>query len=321
MIPNYYVYAAKSNKNFTSQKGFFYIQISGDGKTTKRKIQVTLSSLDRTKEQTINFKDVSSGTSFPNNHNFKLLTTSSKSKKSSDIYYVIFVLKFSYSKTAHYMSKASYTNKVDTYRLNFNKYNNGDTGISTMNNTGHNIVKKDETLEMQINAANCGIGPVKDGYSVSNATANVNLSRGYYSKLEIDPNGGIFQGKTDVYVYGIKACESQMEIPNPERDGYVFIGWTLEKGKNCGGAQYDGTTRKFTFCGTSTSPTIIEDANSCTLRAEWFKNDGNLVLPEAGGKDMSLIFIVIGTAILIFLTKKNRHQLKNERRKINEKSF
>ena len=53
------VYAV--NTEFQSLKGFFYIQISGNGKTTKRKIQVTLSSKDRTKEQTVAFSDVSSG--------------------------------------------------------------------------------------------------------------------------------------------------------------------------------------------------------------------------------------------------------------------
>lgn len=290
------VYGA--NTEFSNKKGYFYIQISGNGKTTKRKIEVTLATSDRTKEQTVNFKDISSGSSYPNNHNFKLLTTSSKTKKSTDIYYVIFLLKFSYSKPAHYISKASYTNKVDTYRLNFNKYNNGDTGISTMNNIGHNSSQKDEILEMQINAANCGIGPVKDGYIVSNAIANVNLRKEYYCSLQIDPNGGFYKNKNIKQNIGANICETQIQISNPEREGYVFIGWTLEKGKNCSGANFNNNTKKFTYCGQSISSTNIGKDDTCTLKAEWLKNDENLMLPETGGKDISFIFIVIGIIIL-----------------------
>jgi len=50
------VYAVESNKSFTNKKGYFYIQISGNGKTTKQRIDVTLSSLDKTKEQSLTLK-------------------------------------------------------------------------------------------------------------------------------------------------------------------------------------------------------------------------------------------------------------------------
>lgn len=47
-----------ANAEFSTKQGFFFIQISGDGKTTKRKITVTLSSTDRVNTQTVKFSEV-----------------------------------------------------------------------------------------------------------------------------------------------------------------------------------------------------------------------------------------------------------------------
>lgn len=51
----------------------------GNGKETKRKVEITLNSTDRSKSQTISFKEAGvSG--YSDNHNFQILTTTAKTK-------------------------------------------------------------------------------------------------------------------------------------------------------------------------------------------------------------------------------------------------
>jgi len=241
---------------------------------------------------------------YSNQHNFKLLSQTIKSKKANS-YYVIFVLKFSYIKPAHYQANGSFSNKVDGYRFNFNKYvTDGSSEINTVNNTGHNESNKTEVIEVQINAANCGLGTSDNTLAPKNATGNINLSKNYYSSLIIDPNGGSHEGKSSKYTMGIKTCENQTMIADPVKEGCVFLGWTFSKGKNCIGASFDNNTKMFIYCGNGTSSSNPGNDNTCTLKAEWFKNDSNLVLPDAGGKDLSLILFVICDILGRFLSGK-----------------
>ena len=244
------------------------------------------------------------GTGYSNRHNFKILTTTSKTKK-ADKYYVVFLFNFSYTKPAHYSASGSRSGNIENYRFNFNNY---DTGVSTVNNKGHNIVNTTETVEMQINAANCGFTPVEENGNPSNATGYINLNKNYYSGLTVDPNGGTHDAKTNKYNYGIKVCESKVTIANPERKGYVFLGWTLTKGKNCTGATFDSETGEFTYCGASTSSTNLGNDNTCVLTAVWLKNDSTLVLPEAGGIDLSNILILSGLGCIIFAVFKIKNK-------------
>lgn len=290
----YYEYLLNLNKSsnklaratgFTTKSGFFFIQISGDGKTTKRKVSVTLSSIDLTKKQTAQFSEVAvSG--FSDNHNF-VITAATSQTQLTDIYYTILVLKFSYTKTAHYFAGKSYTDKVDGYRFNFNKYNLENTGESTVNNTGHNIANTTEIIDVQINAANCGIGNTDKDYTPLNATGYINLRRGYYSKLTINPNGGIHNSNSTSYTYGIKTCETIADIAPPTKEGYIFKGWTLTKGTNCKGASFDANTNKFTYCGASTSNTSASAENTCTLTANWEKIYGNIIVTKVDAEDES----------------------------------
>ena len=50
---------ASIDEPFATKKGYFYIHIYGNGKETKRKVDVPLSSNDRNKTKTINFKESS----------------------------------------------------------------------------------------------------------------------------------------------------------------------------------------------------------------------------------------------------------------------
>lgn len=289
---------------FTTTKGYFFIQISGDGKTTKKKISVTLTSTNRETQQKVTFSEVNvSG--YSNNHNFKIVTGTSNTQL-TDTYYTIIVLQFSYTKTAHYLAKGSYSDKVDGYRFNFRKYTYNNEGESTVNNTGHNSTNTTETIDVQINAANCGIGSNTSDNATSHATGYITLSKGYYSSLSINPNGGTHNGKTSTYTYGTKVCETTATIVAPTRVGYVFTGWTLSKGSNCSGASFNSTSNVFTYCGKSTSSSGVSSANTCTLTANWKKVDE--VLPDAGGIPLDILFIMAGIILITFLKYKKEKQ-------------
>ena len=258
---------SSSSTNFSTKSGYFFIQISGNGKTTKRKISVTLSTIDRYEQQTVKFSEVAvSG--YSDNHNFTILTASSKAQMTDDCY-TIFTMDFSYTKPAHYYAKGSYSNKVEGYRFNFQKYTYENSAESTVNNTGHNSSNVTERISLQINAANCGINRVDNKYKASNATGYINLSKNYYSSLQINPNGGTHNGKTSTYNYGTNVCETQVSIGPPTRYGYRFTGWSLLKGSNCTGASFNSSTNKFTYCGKSTSSSSVSSSNTCVLKANW----------------------------------------------------
>lgn len=291
---------ASQMEPFTTKKGFFYIHIYGNGKETKRKVEITLNSTDRSKSQTISFKEAGvSG--YSDNHNFQILTTTAKTKATEQNSYSVFSFKFSYTKPAHYKAGHSYSEKTDDYRFNFNKSPTDTT--TTVNNTGHNAVDTTETLQMQINLTNCGI--TFAGEKKSNATGHINLSKGYYSGLTIDPNGGIHDGKNSKNIYGIKCCLTEATINNPTRKGYAFIGWTFIKGNNCGSVTFDKNTSKFKYCGKSTSNSNVGNDDTCTLKAEWIKNNESLVLPETGLIDYSLCIMAIGV-IMILISRKEK---------------
>ena len=279
---------ASIDEPFATKKGYFYIHIYGNGKETKRKVDITLNSNDRNKTQTITFKE-SSLSGYSDNHNFQILTTSAKTQPTEQNSYSVFSFKFSYTKPAHYKAGHWYSDKTDDFRFNFNKSPTDTT--TTVNNAGHNITDTTETINMQINLTNCGI--TYSGGEKSNATGHINLRRGYYADLQIDSNGGNHAGKTNKYSYGIKCCCTEAIIVSPTRKGYAFIGWSFAKGKNCGGASFDKSTSKFKYCGIGTSTSSVGSENTCTLKAEWIKNDDTLILPETGYIDFSILIILI----------------------------
>lgn len=258
---------SSSKTQLTSKKGYFYILISGNGKTTKRLISVELSSTDMTKEQSVKLTEASvSG--YSDNHDFQIITPTVKTKLTGE-YYTILTMEFSYTKPAHYMSSGDYSDKVDGYRFNFKKYTLENEGNSTVNNTGHNISNTTETISLQINVANCGISQTSNQYIAKNATGYINLGKKYYSSLKINPNGGYHNGKNSTYTYGTKLCTTVANIENPKRDGYQFTGWTFSKGSYCKGASFDSSTNKFTYCGKCTNTSNVVSENICILKANW----------------------------------------------------
>ena len=285
---NAIILKASQNNAFSSKKGFFYINIYGNGKETKRKIEVTLSSTDKSKTQIITFKEVAvSG--FDDSHNLQIITNSTKTQATEQNTYSVFSFKFSYTKPAHFKAGHYYSNKTSGNRFNFNKSATDST--TTVNNMGHNASDVTEIIQMQINLANCGI--TFSGGEKSNATGHIVLNKDYYAGLTIDPNGGVHDGKTNKYNYGIKCCTTEVTINNPKRKGFAFIGWTFSKGSNCNGATFSNSTSKFKYCGTSMSNSSISNNDICTLKAEWIKNDDTLVLPETGLFDFKIPIILL----------------------------
>ena len=282
----------RANTQFTSKTGYFFIQISGDGKTTKRKVAINLSSTNLLEKQTVKLSEVGiSG--YSDNHNFKLITTTATTSI-ADSHYTIINIKFSYTKPAHFLAGPSYSNKVTGYRFNFN---DPATSSTSVNNTGHNVQDTTETITMQVNLANCGINKSTGEYVAKNATGYINLKHKYYSTLKIDPNGGTYNGSSKLYTYGPKECTSINTINDPVREGYIFTGWTLIKGSNCIGASFNSESKKFHFCGESKDNSSISSNDICTLKANWKRIE--LSLPEAGGKALDILFIIIGGIIVI----------------------
>lgn len=173
----------------TSKTGYYYLNISGDGTTSKYKIQITITNTNLSNQQTAKYSYVEV-TSTSNKKEFKLLWASGSTQlatKSGDrSYYEIVALKFSYKKTAHYRSTSSYENKVEGYRMNFSKYSYENDLPTTLNNTGHNEKDTTEVLYMQTNIMNCGMMDYSDGKKY-HTTANLDLYL-YYGGLKVNPN-------------------------------------------------------------------------------------------------------------------------------------
>ena len=271
---------------FNSTRGFFLIHIKGEGKETIRRINVYLSSLYRGSSQTIYFEEKDTN-GYVDNYNFQILTTSAETKPTEQNSYAVFSFQFSYTKPAHLKASHWYTDKTGNERFNFNKSPTDTT--TTINNTGHNAYDTTEIIDMQINLANCGIAALEVKHT--NATGHIELNRDYYSGLNIDPNGGVHDGKSYSYNYGVKCCQSEIAINNPTRDGYAFIGWTCSKGNNCENATFHNNV--FKHCGSGTSSDNVSSKNTCTLKAEWIKNNENFVLPEAGSNfDGRVVYMI-----------------------------
>ena len=249
---------------------------------------MNLSTLSRERSQTIYFTETDYNGQ-KDDFNFEILTHSARTKATEQNSYAVFSFKFSYTKPAHLKAKHWYSDKTGNERFNFNKSPTDTT--TTVNNTGHNVTDTTEVIDMQINLTNCGIAAA--GVPISFATGHIEVTRGYYAGLNIDPNGGVHDGRNYQYNYGVNCCCTETMINNPKRDGYAFIGWNFFKGNNCTNASFNND--KFVYCGKSTSSNDAGDDNTCTLKAEWIKNDDNFVLPEAGEKFniQSIIFMIV----------------------------
>ncbi len=268
----------------TTKTGYFYIVIEGNGSTTKRKVQVTITNTNLSNKQTAKFSEVAvSG--YSDSHKFTIISASTKTEL-ADKYYAIFALKFSYTKPAHYLAKGSYSDKCSGYRFNFSPYSQDNSLPTTVNNTGHNKTNTTETIQMQINIMNTGMMKDEDGKTY-HATGKITLSL-YYGGLKIDPNGGTWNNSTDISTFTAK-CGTTKNIANPTMRGYKFSGWTVINGNNANGSiktNSNGTT--FTYCGSSASFT--------TLKANWTVIE--LEMPEAGSNS-KLIIITIGLICFI----------------------
>ena len=80
------------------------------------------------------------------------------------------------------------------------------------------------------------------------------------SNLKIDPNGGSYRGKTDIYEAGDFLSNEQIKLGIPTRTGYTFDGWDIH------GSGRVNTDNKKYYMG----------YNDTTLVAQWKPNEYNL---------------------------------------------
>lgn len=92
--------------------------------------------------------------------------------------------------------------------------------------------------------------------------ANLKVRYNLISKnnLKIDPNGGTYQGKTEIVDRGEQLSNKKLPIYTPKRTGYTFTGWDIQ------GTGRMSANNKYYYMG----------YNDTTLVAQWKPNEYNL---------------------------------------------
>lgn len=260
----------------TRKRGYFYINISGDGKTTSLTVNVSVDSEDFNTESPIGITISVSGT---NNHGVSLEATHIETELSAGDEYNIICTNFSYTKPAHYVSSGEGVNyavnsKGNAMACHFN---------GTINNSGHNTANVAEMLQAYINIANAGLIDLSG--KAYHATLQVNLSR-QYGGIRVDPNGGNWKNGSTTFIsdtgpYWSYACGMKMSIANPSRPGYTFKGWSVTNGVDAHGSLSGNvygetiTSANSIFtCGGNASSVAqgVKNGYYTTLTANWQVN-------------------------------------------------
>ena len=207
------------------KSGKIYFKITGDGKTSNVNINIKHS-----KDISWNYFTENSSTwnlslSGTNNHNIKISDTSIQTKKSSDDQYTVFVIKMTYTQSAHYKKNGAVdTENPKGLRLNTLAYTkDGSSGESTANAP---LVHKNTTrsISIQVLSRCAGInntdskGGDKKIYSGCGAT--LNFTRPNRTVTFANGYGGNVATKT-------VSDGTYVTAPgNPSRYGYNFTSWT-----------------------------------------------------------------------------------------------
>lgn len=277
----------------TNKKGYFYINISGDGKTTLMTINVETNA-----SNTNSSAGIKISTSGTNNHNFKVSDSNiSTQLAAGGLDYNIIQMKFSYTKPAHYTA----TSGRENYAVNSNGTALACHFDNTLNNTGHNTSNVTENVHTYLNIINTGL--VELNNKSYHATLKINLNRDW-GGLRVNPNGGSWKFGTttynsNAYVIGHQ-CGWVSTIGNPTRTGYTFTGWTLTNGANAHGtltgnvygANITTANSSFTFGGKATNESgATASGYYSTLTANWSVNQYDVtcidvVGSKANGKEL-----------------------------------
>ncbi len=96
--------------------------------------------------------------------------------------------------------------------------------------------------------------------------------------VSVDPNGGIYEGKTDPTTYAIEADGTLALGENPTRDGYIFDGWELEDGSILEGNEVEVTGDMDLVAKWSLIVARIDDTfYSSIMKAEAVAVDGDTI--------------------------------------------
>lgn len=285
-----------STLNGTS--GYFNISITGDGKTTNLKINVTVSGTNTT-GKSIKAAFTSSGT---NNHGVKLLSTSVNTTESGTGTgtgsYNIITLGITYSKSAHYYAKGWLSGQLSDQ-----------AGMWTVgSNAAHSSSASTVTDYVRMNLTQAGLRTI-DGKTY-HATFTMGCYK-FYGALKVNPNGGkwtygsgTYTGTGEKFV-AANTCRSTASIPNPVREGYTFTGWSLtNKSKshstltgNLYGGTISSSASTFTYCSEADSAATAQngaydngtntytDYYSAVITANWKVNSYKVTVIDVAGSD------------------------------------
>lgn len=267
------------------KKGYFYLNIKGNGKTTNLKIDVQVDRKNTAKEAL----EVTYSSSGDNNHSVHISETSGKSKIADDGNYNLFSVGFSFKKPAHFGASISTNGSISKDFLveapgYFTTVNNQSAYILG----GYHSISSDITDGLvKLNATDVGLLDV-DG-KTNHVTININLKE-CYGGLKVNPNGGSWKSRNVTYtsetnINWAGKCGTTMTIANPVRVGYKFKGWTTYENSNgscsygkitgnvCGEVITSGSST-FTFCGEAASFLDAKTSSKkcyTTLTAMWEK--------------------------------------------------
>ena len=290
--------SSRATTNTNKKNGWFFITLLGDGKTTKIRIDTTLTEAYAPKKQ----GKVKKVTITPesNNHNVALSSYHSALQLDggNSGTYGVFACKLSYTKSPHvYGTEGAAVGLANDSigRFNFRDYHRNNSLPDTSNNGGHLLTPGTQTLSIQIFTPHMGFRPSKKDGSYAHAS-KILLFRPYKNKLTVNPNGGTWQGSGAIQVFEENGGVTK-QIPNPVPAVGVNVnfngnGGTAQKENiratksftnwsktGIGGGTLNGTT--YTYCAGTNAPITPITQNVLTAN---YKNNA-IQLPNAIRED------------------------------------
>lgn len=262
-----------------TQSGYFYIDISGDGKHSLVRVDVWINVTD-TDPNGNAWNGVTSGPityyamSGTNVHEIALTSTAEYTQLSMNATagnWNVMMIPLRYKKPAHRVAVNGWVmGNVPGLACEWYRYNSSDPYNYewTLNNTGHNSSDVYEYVYADVNIYNAGLNAYNG--EIYHATTHVELEarRG---GLQIDANGGVWNGNSSLSAADSTGwCGESKNIADPTRRGYTFKEWTFTNGSDSH-ASFDSDSKTFTYGGIGDVDAVYSNSYA-TLKANWEPN-------------------------------------------------